>query len=426
MSIYKRAWLYVKRNTKRTTLLCLLFTILCTISLLGFMLYSASTQAVVKLRENIGGYYTIQADADGFEQTGDVLANKVSSMEYISYWNGVDTYYMYAEGIDLVAGSNSSTDNVMKFMPKCIGCTNSMYHERFLTSNFQLFDGRHIHPDDTHKLIISKNVAELNDLKIGDSIFISVVDGIYDWQENANGTQIQMEIVGIYKTTYNEVVSPFTPECELQENIFFTDINTAKELFQIKFPNRSPEDYTYSSGIMFFLQDPTQMSEAISTMKKQSYADWDHLIITENNTAYEKAATPILKSAVLSKFILIAILIISMVIVSLVLLMWTRERMAEFGVLISLGMSGTDICKQILIENYTIALPSYMFSLVISALFSSRIYKLINGSLDIIRLDFLQATAIFVCMMMVIFMTSLLSSIPIIRKPPKEIFIDLS
>lgn len=426
MPIYKRAWLYVKRNTKRTTLLFLLFTLLSTISLLGFALYSASNQAVSKLRENIGGYFTIQTGADGSELTGDTLLDQIKTMNYISHWNGVDTYYMYTEGIHLVPGSYASSGSVGEFMPKCIACTNSSYHERFLTSNFQLIEGRHIESDDVHKIIISKDIAELNDLEVGDTISISVVEGIYGWQVNAYGTQIDMEIVGIYKTTYKEVVSPSTPECELQENILFTDINTSKELFQIKFPDRSIHDYTYSSGIMFFLKDPTQMNEAIAFLKDQSYADWDQLIITENNTAYENSATPIMKVATISKFLLIAILVISIVMLSLILLMWTRERMTEFGILISIGISGKDIYKQILLENYIVAIPSYIISVLLSVLLSSQIYRFVNGILDAVQLSFQQVSITLICMTIVILLTVLFSAVSIMRKPPKEILSDLS
>ena len=61
MPTHKRAWLYVIRNKKRTTLLFLLLTVLMTISLLGLALYAASGDAVKALRSSIGGYFTIQA-----------------------------------------------------------------------------------------------------------------------------------------------------------------------------------------------------------------------------------------------------------------------------------------------------------------------------------------------------------------------------
>ena len=354
MPIRKRAWLYVRRNTKRTIQLFLLFTILMTISLLGFTLHTASREAVVQLRGSIGGYFMIQAGSDGRERTGDALLGQVKTLDNISRWNGVDTYYMYAEGLKLVPGAHFGSESVEEFMPKCIGCIDSSLHERFLTSYFQLSEGRHITPDDVHTVIVSKDVAEQNGLKLGDTIPLSVVEGVRDWRENAYGTRVSLEIVGIYATTHNEAVSPSTPECDLQENILFTDINTAKELFQIKFPERTAEEYTYSSGLMLFLKDPARMEETVALLKQQPYADRDSLIISENSAAYEQAAGPIQKAETISRLLLVVILVISITILSLSLLMWTRERMTEIGILISLGLSGRDICAQMLMENYLV------------------------------------------------------------------------
>lgn len=426
MSANKRAWLYVRRNTKRTLLLFLLFTILMTISLLGFTLHTASSAAVKELRGSIGGYFMIQTGAEGRERTGDALLNQVKTLDNISRWNGIDTYYMYAEGLQLMPGSYSGSGTVGEFMPKCIGCLDSSLHERFLASSFQLAEGRHITPDDVHTVILSKDVAERNGLTVGDTIPLSVVEGVRDWRGNAYGTQVTLEIVGIYITTRNEAVSPTTPESELQENILFTDSNTAKELFLIKFPDRTVEDYTYSSGIMMFLEDPARMEETVALLKQQPYADWDSLILSENSAAYEQTAAPIQKAETISRLLLLIILVISIVILSLILLMWTRERMTEIGILISLGLSVKDICKQMLMENYIVAGPAYLISVLLSALLAGQVGRLVGGVLEQVQLDAVQAVIVLVCAAVVVFVTVLLASVSIMRKRPKDILTDLS
>jgi len=420
----KRAWLYVRRHTKRTALLFLLFTSLMTVSLLGLALHMASSAAVKELRGSIGGYFIIQTGADGNEKTGDALLDQVKTLDNIGRWNGVDTYYLYTEGLELIPGANYGTGNVGAHMPKFIGCLDTSLHERFLSASFRLAEGRHITPDDSRKAVFSEDVAERNGLTVGDTITGSVVAGVRDWRENAYGTQVTFEIVGIYAAAREEMVSAMTQESEIQENIVFTDISTAKELFLVRRPERTAADYTYSSGLMLFLEDPARMEETVSRLRQQPWANWDSLVISENSAAYQQAAGPIQKAASVSLFLLVVILVISIVILSLTLLMWLRERMTEIGILISLGLSVRDICGQMLLENYMVAVPAYGVSVLLGAVLAGQAGRL--GVLDGVRLDEAQALTVLVCAAAVILVTVLFASASIMRKRPKDILTDLS
>lgn len=430
MSTTKRAWLYVTRNKKRTVLLFLLLVVLMTISLLGLALYAASGDAVKELRSSIGGYFTIQQSAEGTQKTDEQLLEQVRTLDNVSRVNGVDTYYMYCDGIDLVPGSYSGTGLPGEYVPKFIGCTESALHERFVAVSYQLADGRQITVEDEHKAMISKEVAELNGLSVGDTLHASVVEGVAGWQPEHVGTQVDFEIVGIYLVTRSEPVSPSTPESELQENVVFTDINTAKELYQIKYPDRSAAQYNYTSGIMLFLDDPAQMEQTVVDLKAQPYADWDGFIISENNARYEQTAGAIQKAETISFFLLIVILVLSVGILALILLMWTRERMTEVGILISLGISPKAITGQIVLENYYVALPSFLISGLLSLGLSGVIGDAIGGLLQDIKLASyigpVQLAIIAVCAAIVIAVSVLLASISIMRKKPKDILTDLS
>lgn len=430
MSTTKRAWLYVTRNKKRTVLLFLLLVVLMTISLLGLALYAASGDAVKELRSSIGGYFTIQQSAEGTQKTDEQLLEQVRTLDNVSRVNGVDTYYMYCDGLDLVPGSYSGTGLPGEYVPKFIGCTESALHERFVAVSYQLADGRQITAEDEHKAMISKEVAELNGLSVGDTLHASVVEGVAGWQPEHVGTQVDFEIVGIYLVTRSEPVSPSTPESELQENVVFTDINTAKELYQIKYPDRSAAQYNYTSGIMLFLDDPAQMEQTVVDLKAQPYADWDGFIISENNARYEQTAGAIQKAETISFFLLIVILVLSVGILALILLMWTRERMTEVGILISLGISPKAITGQIVLENYYVALPSFLISGLLSLGLSGMIGDAIGGLLQDIKLASyigpVQLAIIAVCAAIVIAVSVLLASISIMRKKPKDILTDLS
>lgn len=429
MPTIKRAWLYVIRNLKRTVLLLILLVALMTISLLGLALYAASGDAVKELRSSIGGYFTIQQSAEGTQKTDEQLLEQVRTLDNVSKVNGVDTYYMYCEGLELVPGSYNGI-LPGECVPKFIGCTESALHERFVAVSYQLADGRQITAEDEHKAMISKEVAEMNGLSVGDTLHASVVEGVAGWQPEHAGTQVDFEIVGIYSVTRSEPASPSTPESELQENVVFTDINTAKELYQIKYPDRSAEQYNYTSGIMLFLNDPAQMEQTVADLKTQPYADWDNFVISENNARYEQTAGAIQKAETISFFLLIVILVLSVGILALILLMWTRERMTEVGILISLGISPKAITGQIVLENYYVALPSFLIAALLSFGLSGVIGNAIGGLLQDIKLasyiGAVQLVIVAVCAAVVIAVSVLLASISILRKKPKDILTDLS
>ena len=426
MTTTRRAWLYVCRNKKRTILLLLLFIVLITISLLGFALNTASKNAVKELRSSIGGYFTIQTGVDSAEQTDEALLTKIKNLDHISKYNGIDMYFLCTEELSLLPGLYHGMGTTDEFTPKLLACTDTSLHERFLTSSFQLIEGRHITETDTAKAIISKDVAERSGLTVGDTVNACTKDDLRSWNPEAGSFDVTFEVVGIYQTTRSEAVAPGTPEYVLQENIVFTDINTAKQMYQVKFPDRSAEEYRYSSGFMFFVDDPVNIPQVVEDLKQQPFADWESFVISENSAAYQQAAAPIQKAETISFFLLLIILVISIGILALVLLMWTRERMTEIGILISLGISPKGIFEQILLENYITAVPAFIVSILLSMLLSGGVGRLIGTMADQIHIGAGQILIVLICTAAVILITVFLASISIMRKNPKDILTDLS
>ena len=128
--------------------------------------------------------------------------------------------------------------------------------------------------------------------------------------------------------------------------------------------------------------------------------------------------------------LLLVILVLSIGILALILLMWTRERMTEVGILISLGISQKAITRQIILENYIIGLPAFAVSLLVSLALSGAIGKLIGGMLQDIQLASyispMHAAFVLIGAAIVISIAVLLASISIMQKKPKDILTDLS
>ena len=166
----------------------------------------------------------------------------------------------------------------------------------------------------------------------------------------------------------------------------------------------------------------------MANLKIQPYANWDSFIISENNAAYQQASAPIQKAKTVSFFLLMIVLVLSIGILTLILLMWTRERMTEIGILISLGFSPRQLSLQMLLENYMVALPSFVAATVVSLLLSRGLGTWLGGMLADVPLvpHPAQAAIVLACSAAVILIAVLLSSISMMRKKPKQILTDLS
>ena len=91
---------------------------------------------------------------------------------------------------------------VENFSYYCYSFYNSQYHELFLSGRFELVEGKHITDDMSNGVIISKELADRNNLKVGDT-----VTGIY-YPEN-NTPAVDMEIGTLFgKAAENVVVTP--------------------------------------------------------------------------------------------------------------------------------------------------------------------------------------------------------------------------
>ena len=83
------------------------------------------------------------------------------------YWN----YEYFSSHDQELSFDPEETKNYM-YITQCFPTRNSFRFEEFYNGTFRLAEGRHITPEDEFKCIISKSLAEKNDLKIGDALRI--------------------------------------------------------------------------------------------------------------------------------------------------------------------------------------------------------------------------------------------------------------
>ena len=236
----KRAWIYLRRKNKRSIiLLLLLFVISCSISI-GLSVWNNIGAAIKEVEQRMGTSFVMKLPAHtqtydsiyvAFHETNydsftgaayegplldDKLITEVMKVEGITDYNADIYSWTHVDNAKIMEGltahvltldnSGEKPERVASWLvdagvTQIHGNTNTALSEQFRTGMFTLTEGRHITKNDVHKTLISEEMAEMNDLGVGDTITISQRLSMLGNFINADellGEPTEMEIVGIF------------------------------------------------------------------------------------------------------------------------------------------------------------------------------------------------------------------------------------
>lgn len=390
MNCIKRAFLYVTRKKGKTLLLFLILLIMATFVLTGLSVKKASESAQLELRQSLGGKFDIFVDwanspyvvKENVTEEYDEESGK-SAISYITYSTVQLTpkniaaikeiegiKYISARLADLVPFEELSlfpgtvpVDLKYFRYTKIFGVCETADDQLFTSDALTLAEGRHITADDSHAAIISQDLAEKSGLQIGD--FITAHS--YDTEERGyTGKEIRVRIVGLFAPNAVEQFGETVTTYDKIQNRVFVDLQTAVEI------DGGSVNYGFSA-INITVDDPRDIDRAVSDVKALSDIDWSAFTVYVDNEAYENAAAPLSALNELIVTLLAVIIIVSAVILTLILTLWTKTRIHEIGVFLSVGMKKSAIIGQYLIEVLMIAVLAFGLSFFTSSAVADRI-----------------------------------------------------
>lgn len=206
MNIAKRAFLYIFRKRGKSLILLLTLLVISTFVLTGLSILTAVEQSALSLRQSVGGSIKLELDENspnwtyqqgvggtmvGYMGTPitDADIEKIMNVPRIRDYNGVGDGSVFAIDFSFISGFSFGDGSDYSRLPSV---TNSEYFNYFRRGAFKLVEGRHITPEDDHAVLISAALAELNGLRLGDTI---TVQCCYDEGDYPN---VPLKIVGIY------------------------------------------------------------------------------------------------------------------------------------------------------------------------------------------------------------------------------------
>lgn len=397
MNFLKRALIAVTRRKGKSFIMFIIFAAIANMVLAGLAIQHATESASVLARQKLGGQLTLRfntenamekARAEGGGQrirvkpepiTEDMVKmvadqKNIVDYNYIVNANGLaqefepvvteDDHQQDSEnntmnrsggfGGGIVIGGGFGGNFVMPDVT-VTGVSSSDMVDVFKNGDAKMISGRAITTSDANKKValIEKNLAEQNELKVGDKIKVEAT--------RADDT-VEYSIVGIYESTGSSSSTgqgfanmSFTEPY----NRIFVDYKSALPLKSV-----TTDSGTEAGGIdqaVFYVDDPKNI-EQVEADAKAMNIDWTQYTLDANEAAYQQMIGPIENVASFSMTVVYIVAIAGAVILALILILSIKERMYETGVLLSMGEGKMKVVAQYVAEVLIIAIVAFTLS----------------------------------------------------------------
>lgn len=370
MNFLKRAFHSTKAKKGRTLLLTFVFSAILVFILAGLTIQSASLTAAENAKKSMGATVTLStnmenamknmqksSDSDSESERPDPGSfsmtpvnlddvEKIAALDNLSYYTIASSTTVNASSFDAISSDSSDDDSEQANqggpqMPQMqsqgdislSGTNDTSTASPFAEGTAEIIEGVGITTDDadSNNAVIETNLAEANDISVGDTIKVESDDttyklkvvGIYESTQSADSRSMQMASLNPYNTIYTS----------------YTLTNTIKG-----------DDYDNTAdSVVFTLTDPEKMDAFVKAAEKTGL-DTDEFSLTTNDQVYQQMVQPLENVKSFANKIVLLVAIAGTVILALIIMLTIRERKYEIGVLMSLGEKRVKIIGQFFAE----------------------------------------------------------------------------
>ena len=435
MNFFKRAIRYCWRQKIRSIILLLVFTLLASAALTALSVGHATAEGTDEVKQTVGASIHIEIDSGNtdlygsgsenewgtaYQYNGDYITQEV--VDAIAKVDGVVNYSAESEGGYWGAGINFEyftgsfnidfTGGYGQSVPYTV-TLNSELSANFLNGTYTLEEGRHIQPDDSYAVLISKELADKNGLSVGDDITM------YDLDSDSENT---FEIVGIFSGTEGMSKDAMMAD-GIPANQGYIDMNSYNEIFDRDVMELGSLDVYVDSAEN--VQDVLETIQNLPEIKDKTFT---YSTDTEN---FDLISNPLSSIQTMVDTAVIVIAVTGAAIIVLLLVLWTRGRKKEAGILMAVGRSKVEIVLQFLMENILIAVPAVAASLGLTALLADKVgaYLVSQTASDItglsVTIHSADIAAVYGIGALILILAVLLALITVVRLKPRMILSEM-
>lgn len=412
MTIIKRAWTAVTRKRRRSLTIALIMTLIFTLLIGTLTVQQTMAQLKQSVERNIRAGFSIASKQPSGEVPMDI-ARRVQRLDKVKAHNfqAETTAELPGKQLIDVAGSGVQLDAGIAGEAKVTGTTQSNLLGEFTGRFYQLEQGRHLTERDQNAALVHKTFAEKNSIRPGDKLDIT-----------KDGRRVTVTVAGIFS---GKGEKPAVLQSDMAENHLITNLAAAQQL-------TGSQQLTRAT---YFAEKPHQLKSLTDRVKSLPNVDWQKFSLTDNGAAFAGVLQNIAGIQNILTIATIGAAGAGLAVLSLVLVFWVRGRLHEIGILLSIGTSKRQIIGQFLAELAIIAAVSSVFALAIGSIASSQISTALTAQTDQsqrVEKTVVQAAPVatylqaFIFGYMVVLLSAIAATAPIMRQSPKQILAKLS
>jgi putative ABC transport system permease protein len=316
--------------------------------------------------------------------------------------------------------------------------------------SISLLSGRWINADDVDKLVISSELAEANDLVVGDSLVFETLpmkDSVMLQVMERHGyvqpplTQIQGEIIGIFQNNRSITITPGVV-ARSTENSIFTNLHFT----EVGMHESDPHYYK----AYFHVQNVDEF-ENIRERLLLADINWSRYELINRNQTIEELGASFAQIRDIGQIMLIITIASGFLILSLAFTLFMKTRSHEIGIWLSLGEKKKTIALQMVWENLLLSITALLICFAAVPFIARSAETLLNNQIvaeipdtsnmsgqlhladnvnEIERVSLAittdTLTLVAGAIVLLIITTTVIAIIPIIKLKPREIFSRLS
>lgn len=454
----KNAFAYVTRKSLKSIIILIVIMLMSSLSLISLSIKDATDKASEKTFGNITNSFSMEINRQvnpgtprgGGNVKGQDIKKITDSPDIESYVKRINSV-ADLDGLDIIETqetlANQSPERAKNFKSTVMltGVNESSKETKFVSGAYKLVEGEHLKNHDKNKILMHKDLAAKNHLKIGDKLKLKSNLFDADNEKQANET-VEVTIKGLFDGHNNGGVSAAQ---ELYENTLITDLNTAAKVYG------NTEDTAVYQDATFFVKGNKKLEDVMKNLGKLDI-NWQEYNLIKSSSNYPALQESISGIYAIADKLFIGSLAFAGLVVALLLFLWMNARKKEIAVLLSIGMSKAKIFGQFVTELLLVAIPAYLGSFFLARFagdkIGNNILQKVTGniadkiakqsastglgggaevdgfnktltSLDInISTKALMYVVIF--MTIVLLISLIISSTNILRKNPKDLLID--
>ena len=385
MNLTTRALIYVVRKWKQSAITFLILLAVCTSALIGLSVLQASDTAAANLRGQLGGTFSLEIDksnpanmqSTGFTDryTGSYYRGDTIDHAVIDEVLKTPGIAEYSANIAVVANLKSDDGQYCSFIENrrnayssaathiapIQGWTSLQQCSYFANGILEVTQGKMFSVGSSGQAVISRELAELNRLTVGDHITLEINRAVTGIDFPAENQECSFEIVGLFDLLKEQKIDQYTGQRQMLQNWVFVDSGTLLPYLNQLLASIGMTPIGYER-VTFSIDDPAEMDTIIKRIQNNRAINWNCFKIVFSNASYQRAQNALDGMNGAIRIMIVLIVLTGISVLFLLLSIWAKLRLRETGAMLALGESKGKILAQRMAEIALVAVLAFGLS----------------------------------------------------------------